>query len=185
MALATGNPCVSLGTAGRSGGTKAQCFSNLAPSSIHRLSSATCPSVSRLPVAGGGILLSGSLARTRSISRLAPESPGRMASPGESKRRLPPGLRAPGPWHSKQFSDRIGRMCLLKLTGPRSAAAALGPCVARTVAATLPQAQRSSARLRLTPVGVHPVRAAPPRYASIAADTALLTVLRSKQDGRM
>src|SRR6185503_16620978 len=68
------------GIAGDLGGTKAQCFSYLAPCLIHFLTSATSYGVSRFsPDLGVGIISSESVEVTRRYNSDAPRSPGTSA----------------------------------------------------------------------------------------------------------
>ena len=76
---------------------------------------------------GGGITSSGSSEVIRAISSLSSGSPATTTrwpprsantSSRESSRRFPFRPRASGPWHSKQFSARIGRICRAKSTLP-------------------------------------------------------------------
>ena len=87
--------------------------------------------VSFLPDFGGGMTSSASLLATRSISSLSLLLPGtitgsffRSASSLRSSRSSALRALASGPWQVKQFSDRIGRMSLLKWTGSESPARA-------------------------------------------------------------
>ena len=75
---------------------------------------------------GGGIISLRSVAVMRAISSLAfrspgtiaasPDAAGRNASSRTSSRKSAFRAFASGPWHAKQFSDRMGRISRLKLT---------------------------------------------------------------------
>src|SRR5205085_4433102 len=87
-------------------------------------SESICWRVSFLPVLGGGMTSSGSLLVMRSISLLFEGFPGTMArspdlaglkaSSFRSKRSLALRSWPSGPWHLKQFSEKIGRISRLK-----------------------------------------------------------------------
>ena len=86
-------------------GRKAQCRSYLAPLSIHFLSELISSTDNRFPVFGGGITSSGSsepIRFNKADQSLSPVS--------ESSRRSALRAALSGPWHSKQFSARIGKM---------------------------------------------------------------------------
>src|SRR5207249_7388285 len=112
----------------RGGGSKAQCLAQLAPWSIQRLSVSTCCAVSFLLTLGGGMTSVSSWLLTRRYSSLSALLPGTMTVTPSLPRKAPSlvsrrslALRAAasGPWHWKQWLDRIGSTSRLKSTvGP-------------------------------------------------------------------
>ena len=113
------------GTAGRSGVMNAQCGRYSAPFSIHCSRIAICCADKVLCVDSGGMRSSTSVERMRRTSSLRAASPGTIAClPGvsgssavassrRSSRRSASRDEGSGPWHLKQFSERIGRTCQL------------------------------------------------------------------------
>ena len=111
------------GIVGRLGGMNAQCFSHLAPCEIHARSVSMSLDVNARPESTGGIRSSGSAWVMRLNNSLPLGLPAVMiAWPGApvSSRRSALRLAASGPWHSKQFSERIGRTSRLNGTGSRA-----------------------------------------------------------------
>src|SRR5258706_5505995 len=113
-----------LGTVGRTGGWKDQCFSKGAPWATQRRSISFCSGLSVLWASGGGIRSSASVEKTRLMISLSSGLPGTMGmapllaglrgDSAWSRRNLP--FCFEGPWQWKQVSDMMGRMSRLKRT---------------------------------------------------------------------
>ena len=125
------------GTAGRTGGTNAQCFSYRAPPSIHRRRIAFSATESVLCDFGGGMISSRSCVLIRDHNSLpfksfglmitAPLSPLPNAPSSVSNRISDFRFFASKPWQAKQFSARIGRISRLNAKSLPGAATTVIP----------------------------------------------------------
>ena len=128
------------GTAGRLGGTYAQCGSYSAPAAIHRFRSSICLSGSRSPASGGGITRSGSVEVIRAMISLSSGFPGTIAAwpprsavaPANVSSRRP---SSPPPWRSSpsgpwQRTQRLERMPLMSRVNEGAGSAATDTCAA-------------------------------------------------------
>ena len=135
IGLRTQPACFGAGGSVWTGAVKDQCESHLAPSSIQRVSSAFCLSVSACPESGGGMRSSGFGSLIFLTSRLFAALPGTITPSSRnmasrvSKWNLVSRCFSSGPWQAKQLLERIGRMSRLKLSGGEDADA----CGARPV----------------------------------------------------
>ena len=142
---------LTVGTAGRCGGTNAQCSAYSAPSSIQRANSVFCSAESMSPVCGGGITSSGSSDRIRRIISLSSAAAGTIAPQSiaasrTSSRRSASRCPSSGPWHAKQLADSIGRMSRLKSIGCRRCPIEASPIASR-LAPAAPRLVPSASRL--------------------------------------
>ena len=114
------------GNAARFGRTYAQCGSYSAPSATHCFNVAFCAADSFSFDSGGGIRSSASSVKIRYTNSLSTTSPGTIAnapplrsftaSARTSSRSFALRAAASGPWHCKQFSERIARTSRLNPT---------------------------------------------------------------------